>query len=85
VDNNATERCVKPFALGRRNWLFAGNVKGAEAGANLYSLIETCKSHNLNPYNYMKDILEKLAKPKPDLTTLVSLLPYNWKPTESEA
>jgi transposase len=85
IDNNPTERCVKPFALGRRNWLFAGNVKGAEAGANLYSLIETCKSHNLNPYNYMKDILEKLAKPKPDLTTLVSLLPYNWKPTESEA
>jgi transposase len=84
IDNNATERCIKPFALGRRNWLFAGNVKSAKAAANLYSLIETCKSHNLNPYNYMKDILEKLANPKIDLTTLVSLLPYNWKPKETE-
>ena len=84
IDNNATERCIRPFALGRRNWLFMGNPKSAQAAANIYSLIETCKSHNVNPYNYLKDICEKLAAPKKDLSTLLSLLPYNWKPTETK-
>ena len=83
IDNNATERSVKPFALGRKNWLFMGNPDSAQASANLYSLIETCKSHNLNPYNYLKDIFEKLANPKISLSPPVSLLPYNWKPAEN--
>jgi len=83
IDNNATERSIKPFALGRRNWLFMGNPKSAQAAANIYSLIETCKSHHLNPYNYLKDVCEKLAKPKVDLSTMISLLPYNWKPAEN--
>ena len=84
IDNNATERCIKPFALGRRNWLFMGNPQSAQASANIYSLIETCKSHNVNPYNYLKDIYDKLADPDIDLSTLISLLPYNWKSPETQ-
>lgn len=84
IDNNATERCIRPFALGRKNWLFMGNPKSAQAAANIYSLIETCKSHNVNSYNYLKDVCEKLADPKIDLSTLISLLPYNWKAPENK-
>jgi len=49
-DNNAAENAIRPFVIGRKNWLFAGNQKGAEASACLYSLIETAKANNLEPY-----------------------------------
>ncbi len=60
IDNNAAERCIKPFVIGRKNWLFVGNEKGAKAGANIYSLIETCKAHDVNPFEYLADILQKI-------------------------
>ena len=45
IDNNDTERKIKPFAVGRKNWLFSGNSKGAQASANLFTLIENAKLH----------------------------------------
>ncbi len=80
IDNNATERCIKPFAVGRKNWMFKGCVKGAEASAAIYSLIETAKSHGHNPYNYLRDILIRLPIKIAAGETLDDLLPYNWKP-----
>lgn len=80
IDNNATERCVKPFAVGRKNWLFKGCVKGAEASAAIYSLIETAKSHGLNPYDYLKDVFIRLPIKIAEGANLTDLLPYNWKP-----
>jgi transposase len=61
IDNNATERAIRPFAVGRKNWLFKGCVKGAEASAAIYSLIETSKSYGLNPYDYLRDVFELLS------------------------
>lgn len=80
IDNNATERCIKPFAVGRKNWLFKGCVKGAKSSAAIYSLIETAKSHGHNPYDYLRDIFIRLPIKIAAKETLNDLLPYNWKP-----
>ena len=50
IDNNPAECAIKPLALGRKNWLFCGNTKGAKAAANLYSLIESAKTYNLKVF-----------------------------------
>ena len=80
IDNNATERCIKPFAVGRKNWLFKGCVKGAEASAAIYSLVETAKSCGLNPYDYLRDVFIRLPLKFAAGESLEDLLPYNWKP-----
>ena len=80
IDNNATERCIKPFAVGRKNWPFKGCVKGAEASAAIYSLIETAKSCGLNPYDYLRDVFIRLPIKIAAGESLEELLPYNWKP-----
>ena len=80
IDNNATERCVKPFSVGRKNWYFKGCVKGANASAAIYSLIETAKSCGLNPYDYLKDVFIRLPQKIAAGESLEDLLPYNWKP-----
>jgi transposase len=59
-DNNAAENAIRPFVVGRKNWLFAGHPNGAEAGATFYSLVETAKANGLEPYNYLRHIFEKL-------------------------
>lgn len=59
-DNNLTENAIRPFAVGRRNWLFSGNPKGAKASAALYSLIETAKANGLEPYSYLRFLFEHL-------------------------
>ena len=80
IDNNATERAIRPFAVGRKNWMFKGCVKGANASAAIYSLIETAKSCGLNPYDYLKDIFIRLPIKIAAGESLEDLLPYNWKP-----
>ncbi len=60
IDNNAAERCIKPFAVGRKNWLFCGNVNGAKAAANIYSLIASAKIHDLKVFEYLKHVFEEL-------------------------
>ena len=59
-DNNAAENAIRPFVVGRKNWLFAGHPNGAEAGATFYILVETAKANRLEPYNYLRYIFEKL-------------------------
>ncbi len=54
------ENAIRPFVLGRRNWLFSGSPRGAHASATLYSLIETAKSCGLEPYRYLKYLFTKL-------------------------
>jgi transposase len=60
IDNNRVEGTIRPFALGRKNWLFAGSPRGADAGATLYSLIETCKANDIEPYRYFCAMLNKI-------------------------
>ncbi|MEO8402443.1 MAG: IS66 family transposase [Gammaproteobacteria bacterium] len=53
IDNNLIENAIRPFAIGRKNWLFSGSPSGAKAGAVFFSLIETCKANNVEPYRYL--------------------------------
>ena len=62
IDNNLIENAIRPFALGRKNWLFSGSPSGAKAGAILYSLIETCKANNIEPYQYFCVMLNRMRE-----------------------
>ncbi len=78
IDNNAAERAIRPFAIGRKNWMFAKSQAGATASANLYSLTETAKANGVNPYEYLKLVFTRL----PNMTTkdnLDELMPWNVK------
>ena len=79
IDNNRTERAIKPFATGRKNWLFCDSVKGADASANIYSLIETCKYHDINPYDYLKYVFSEIRKCE-TVEDFEKLLPYRFHP-----
>jgi len=74
ISNNRAERSIKPFVIGRKNWLFANTVKGAKASAVIYSIIESAKENGLKPFEY----LAFLFKTMPDATTgeLDGLLPW---------
>ena len=54
ISNNAAENAIRPFTVGRKNWLFADTPRGARASATIYSLIETAKANNLNVYTYLE-------------------------------
>lgn len=60
IDNNQIENVIRPFALGRKNWIFNGSPAGAKASAILYSLIETCKANDIEPYQYFCTMLNKI-------------------------
>jgi transposase len=76
IDNNPVENAIRPFAIGRKNWLFSASVKGAKASANLYSLIETAKANGLEPYAYLKHIFTELPKAE-GFDDVDQLLPAN--------
>jgi transposase len=75
-DNNAAENSIRPFVVGRKNWLFSGTPAGAEASALLYSLIETAKANQLEPYAYLRYIFEQLPTAS-SLEDYEALLPWN--------
>jgi transposase len=60
------ENAIRPFTVGRKNWLFSGSPRGAEASAGIYSIIETAKANGLKPYWYMRYLFEKLPACKDD-------------------
>lgn len=64
LDNNACENAIRPFVVGRRNWLFADTVAGANASANLYSLLQTCQVNGIDGYRYLKALLVALPSAK---------------------
>ena len=79
LDNNSIENTLRPFVIGRKNWLFCDTVHGAQASATLYSLVETAKANGLEPYRYLKYIITAL----PSATTLEdieALLPWTTTP-----
>lgn len=83
IDNNKAERLMRPIAVGRKNWTFAGSDRGGSAAAVMYSLIETCKLNNVNPYDYLRDVLTRL--PNTLNRDIRQLLPYEWKTSNPEA
>lgn len=76
IDNNPTERAIRPFVTGRKNWLFSDTVNGANASANLYSLIETAKANRLEPYHYFRHVFKQLPAAQ-TLEDIEALLPAN--------
>ncbi len=78
IDNNRAERAIKPFVIGRKNWLFANTGKGARSSAILYSVIETAKANGLIPYDYLVKLFEELPK-RQSTVGLDDLLPWNIK------
>lgn len=78
ISNNLIENCIRLLALGRKNWLFAGSEEGARRMATLYTIIGTCKLHNLNTFDYLTHVLREL--PKRTSGNIDDLLPTNWRP-----
>jgi transposase len=79
VDNNYLENQIRPFALGRRAWLFAETEQGAKASANLYSLVSCARVNGLEPYAYLRHLLEEIPMAS-TAEALEALLPWNVKP-----
>lgn len=77
IDNNLVENAIRPIAIGRKNYLFAGSHEGATRAAMIYSFVGTCKLHNVNPQDWLADIMVKIKDTK--MSNLESLLPLNWK------
>ncbi len=80
LDNNAVERAIRPVTLGRKNHLFAGSDGGADRWAVIVSLIETAKLNEVEPYAYLKDVLERMTNGHP-MSRIDELLPWNWTPS----
>jgi len=77
IDNNRAERSIKPFVIGRKNWLFANTPKGAKASAVIYSIVETAKENGLNPFGYMRHLFEMLPNiDTHDPNAVATLLPW---------
>ena len=76
IDNNVSERSVRAQAIGRKNYLFVGSDRGGRTAATLYSLVGSCKRHQVDPFAYLKDILARL--PTHPATRLDELLPDVW-------
>lgn len=78
IDNNGAENAIRPFVLGRKNWMFSASVKGVKASANLYSLIETAKANGLEPYAYLRYLFTELPKAE-TVEAIEALLPGNFR------
>lgn len=77
IDNNLVENAIRPVAVGRKNYLFAGSHEAAQRAAMIYSLLATCKLHHINPYYWLRDVLENMHRFTAN--NIESLLPQNWK------
>lgn len=76
IDNNPAENAIRPFVVGRKNWLFSATVTGAKASANLYGLIETAKANSVEPYSYLRHVFKELSRAQ-TVEQIEKLLPWN--------
>lgn len=78
IDNNLVENAIRPTAVGKKNWLFFGSEEAGTGNAVIFTLIQNCRMHGVEPHSYLKDLLERL----PTMTNqdkLDQLTPLNWK------
>jgi transposase len=80
IDNNLAERLLRKVTLGRKNWLFAGSDQGGHRAAIHYSLISSCKLCGIDPFFYIKDVLDRISTHP--ASRIAELLPANWKPLQ---
>jgi transposase len=78
IDNNPVENSIRPVAIGRKNYLFAGSHEAAQRSAMLYSFVGTCKLNSINPFIWLQDVLRKINNHP--INKIEELLPQNWKP-----
>jgi len=78
ICNNWVENQMRPWALGRKNWLFAGSLRSGQRAENIMTLIQSAKLNGLDPYAYLSDVLKRLPTHK--MTQIEELLPHRWKP-----
>ena len=76
IDNNPVENAIRPIAIGRKNYMFAGSHEAAQRAAMIYSFFNTCRLHKINPYEWLKDVLERMHLY--NSSNLHELLPQNW-------
>lgn len=76
IDNNFVEQQIRPWATGRKDWLFAGALLAGQRAAAIMSLIQTAKLNGHDPYAYMKDVLQRL--PTQRANDIAALLPHRW-------
>ena len=77
IDNNLSERVLRIVAIGRKNWMFAGSDAGAERAAIIYSLVGTCKLCHIDPFVYLRDILDRVSTHP--ASRIAELTPSGWK------
>jgi transposase len=78
IDNNLIENTIRPLAIGRKNYLFAGSDRAASHAALIYSLLGTCKLHGVEPFAYLRDVIARIPEHKAN--KLNELLPQRWQP-----
>jgi transposase len=83
IDNNTAEREIRPIAVGRKNYLFLGSDGGGRSAAIIYSLIRTCKRHGVEPFAYLRDVLERI--PDHPIHRIEELTPLAWKQAHVES
>jgi transposase len=83
IDNNLVENSIRPTAIGKKNWLFMGSEEAGERNAVVYTLVENCRMHGIEPYTYLKDVLERL--PTTTNQTIQELTPLNWHKARQKA
>jgi transposase len=83
IDNNLVENAIRPTALGKKNWLFFGSEEAGARSAVIYTLVENCRMHGVEPYTYLKDVLERL--PRTTNREVAQLTPLNWQKARQSA
>lgn len=81
IDNNLVENAIRPIALGRKNWMFIGNKDAGWRTAVIYTILQNCKKHGINPYAYLKDVLERLPHMK--IQEIDQITPAAWSKAKS--
>ena len=81
IDNNWAENQIRPIAIGRKNWLFAGSLRAGQRAAAVMSLIHSARLNGHDPYAYLKDVLQRLPTHKNHL--IAELLPHSWQPLQA--
>lgn len=79
IVNNWVENQIRPIALGRANWLFAGSLRAGQRAAAVMSLVQSARLNGLDPYAYLKDVLQR--RPTHPARRVGELLPHRWAPT----
>jgi transposase len=83
IDNNLVENAIRPTAVGKKNWLFFGSEEAGRRNAVIYTLIQNCRLHGVEPYTYLKDVLERL--PRITNQQVPELTPLKWKKARQAA